>query len=853
MLKTLDEIKQELLLKHKKEKVISPKEIEDATAMLDLDEDATEELFEFFNESGYEIIDIDDNFEEFITDELDFDNDFNEEDELDEFDEEDSYRKQERESDIDHLESVFASQSSGSIGDPVKTYLKEIGQVDLLKSEDEPDVARMIKQGETSKVIMKILKNEEVEELSQNEEDEFNEEDTEKTVITSELIPVLIHQMKIEDTLAAIQKDEYTLEKMLQTPFLTIEKFDELLNGAKLSELELEYEKNRFILHMPSDIRQQLIEFFYENKVLKDKLKEFENDKINSTVARIIRNDLSFNQLQKLQEVGGSKFNSIFSKRKKGKTGFSIKTDEETKEKFVVVKLSTLDHELLLQALSQQKISSEAKERLENNELLFKDFVEFDMSHRTKLVALFEKKDGLKLSFSKDILQVNMPIEKREEFVNLLMDKGSELYAEIIPDIYNDELSLSVFMSICESLEDDIKELFKDNYVKNDIAVNLSNNDKMILTEVLKDVSTTLEKLPSLSSTEAKSLHTLLGKDKVLLKNAELITIELPEVTKSLFTDLRSTVYIKSNNQHLVLTFKEKDKEILEQYFSDPLILNQEDSELAPFEYENDKLRYFLNEKIVVGDDAKQILISSNLRLVVSIAKKYSGRGMQFLDLIQEGNMGLVKAVEKFDYTKGFKFSTYATWWIRQAITRAIADQARTIRIPVHMVETINKLTREQRQLVQELGREPTAEEIAARINESLAGNEGSKKITPEKVREIQKISLDPVSLETPIGEEDDSHLGDFIEDKEAISPSDFASNQLLKDEIDVILGRLTEREEKVLRLRFGLYDGRQRTLEEVGQQFNVTRERIRQIEAKAIRKLKRPQISKRLKDFRDF
>ena len=257
-----------------------------------------------------------------------------------------------------------------------------------------------------------------------------------------------------------------------------------------------------------------------------------------------------------------------------------------------------------------------------------------------------------------------------------------------------------------------------------------------------------------------------------------------------------------------------------------PLLSNEEEKELA-IAVENGDL------------EAKQRLAEANLRLVVSIAKRYVGRGMQFLDLIQEGNIGLTKAVDKFDYSKGFKFSTYATWWIRQAITRAIADQARTIRIPVHMVETINKLVREQRNLLQELGQDPTPEQIAERMG-----------MTPDKVREILKIAQEPVSLETPIGEEDDSHLGDFIEDEVIENPVDYTTRVVLREQLDEVLDTLTDREENVLRLRFGLDDGKMRTLEDVGKVFNVTRERIRQIEAKALRKLRHPSRSKQLKDF---
>jgi RNA polymerase primary sigma factor len=269
---------------------------------------------------------------------------------------------------------------------------------------------------------------------------------------------------------------------------------------------------------------------------------------------------------------------------------------------------------------------------------------------------------------------------------------------------------------------------------------------------------------------------------------------------------------------------------------------------IAPLE---EKLRYHFDTVKRNGQKATRRLTEANLRLVVSVAKKYIGRGMSLLDLIQEGNIGLIRAVEKFDYRKGFKFSTYATWWIRQAITRAIADQARTIRIPVHMVETINKLVRVSRRLVQEYGREPTSEEIARGMTES-GKPDASAAYTPERIREIQKVSQEPVSLETPIGEEEDSHLGDFLEDPTALAPAEAASQQLLREQVEDVLASLTSRERRVLQLRFGLEDGRSRTLEEVGREFGVTRERIRQIEAKALRKLRHPSRSKKLKDYLD-
>ena len=378
---------------------------------------------------------------------------------------------------------------------------------------------------------------------------------------------------------------------------------------------------------------------------------------------------------------------------------------------------------------------------------------------------------------------------------------------------------------------DECKEQFKKTYDKNK---ELFQKDVM---EAIKHLAMSDEELDDL-------FEWFSANDIVISDDAVDAPENLSDVEDITAGDLDDIDFMDSEDVEEIQTV---ELESLESYSSntsrinDPVKMYLKEIGRVPLLNPEDEPE--IARRIQAGDEeAKRILISANLRLVVSIAKKYVGRGMLFLDLIQEGNMGLVKAVEKFDYTKGFKFSTYATWWIRQAITRAIADQARTIRIPVHMVETINKLTRIQRQLVQDLGREPSAEEIAEKM----------ENITPEKVREIQKIALEPVSLETPIGEEDDSHLGDFIEDENALSPDQYANNELLKDEINMVLQGLTEREEKVLRLRFGLYDGRTRTLEEVGKEFNVTRERIRQIEAKALRKLKHPTRSKRLRDFVD-
>ena len=372
--------------------------------------------------------------------------------------------------------------------------------------------------------------------------------------------------------------------------------------------------------------------------------------------------------------------------------------------------------------------------------------------------------------------------DKKQELLNLLLEKGKA---------DKNQLTYTAIADVLDTVDFDKNQM-------DDIYETLMSKGIEIISE-----------------TEPEDFDAILAENPDVVEDAELMVEEANEL------DIESTIP-KS------IAVDDPVRMYLKEIGKVPLLTAEEEIELA--------------KRMEKGDEeAKKRLCEANLRLVVSIAKRYVGRGMLFLDLIQEGNLGLIKAVEKFDYRKGYKFSTYATWWIRQAITRAIADQARTIRIPVHMVETINKLIRVSRQLLQELGREPTPEEIAEEM-----------KMPVDRVREILKISQEPVSLETPIGEEEDSHLGDFIQDDNVPVPADAAAFTLLKEQLIEVLGTLTEREQKVLRLRFGLDDGRARTLEEVGKEFNVTRERIRQIEAKALRKLRHPSRSRKLKDYLD-
>lgn len=381
---------------------------------------------------------------------------------------------------------------------------------------------------------------------------------------------------------------------------------------------------------------------------------------------------------------------------------------------------------------------------------------------------------------------------------------------------------------------------------KKDIKRELIEKGKKKGVLTFKEISDAFEDI-EVTPEEMERLYDVFEKESIELVEDLDKELEEIEVSKEELEDLSVPEGINIDD-HVKMYLKEIGKVNLltpEEELS--LAKRMADGETAKEQFEeigediDEDTKKQIDLLIADGEKAKKSLAEANLRLVVSIAKRYVGRGMLFLDLIQEGNLGLIKAVDKFDYTKGYKFSTYATWWIRQAITRAIADQARTIRIPVHMVETINKLVRVSRQLVQELGREPTPEELAKELNMPV-----------DKVREISKISQEPVSLETPIGEEEDSHLGDFIPDEDAPAPSEAASFVLLKEQLGAVLETLSEREAKVLRLRFGLDDGRARTLEEVGKEFDVTRERIRQIEAKALRKLRHPSRSKKLKDFLD-
>ena len=435
-----------------------------------------------------------------------------------------------------------------------------------------------------------------------------------------------------------------------------------------------------------------------------------------------------------------------------------------------------------------------------------------------------------------------MSIKKKENAPEMFLEKkekNTDIQARM-------ETSKAEIMKVVEGIPgaDKLGELIERGKKKG----KLSSSE---LLDVLEDMELGTDQMDKIYDTLENLGVETVGEDYMpdLADTVEPPAEEMEEIAEEEIVDPNSLIdtfgtddpvrmYLKEIGKVNLLTFEE-EVELAQAMTAGTAAQEQLDELKASGEELPEELRRELEKTIKKGERARQRLAEANLRLVVSIAKRYVGRGMQFLDLIQEGNLGLIKAVEKFDYTKGYKFSTYATWWIRQAITRAIADQARTIRIPVHMVETINKVIRVSRQLLQELGHDPSAEEIAEEMN-----------MPAERVREILKIAQEPVSLETPIGEEEDSHLGDFIPDEDASEPAEAASFTLLKEQLVEVLSTLTPREEKVLKLRFGIEDGRTRTLEEVGKEFNVTRERIRQIEAKALRKLRHPSRSKKLKDF---
>jgi RNA polymerase primary sigma factor len=447
-----------------------------------------------------------------------------------------------------------------------------------------------------------------------------------------------------------------------------------------------------------------------------------------------------------------------------------------------------------------------------------------------------------KVVTKKEKIKLKEPVKKLAKSVKTEVKKGEPLkkVKETKPSLEKEKKRKT--KDDVETVEtiDDIKKRF-DKIGKNKGEIYLSD-----LEEAVAHLDLSNKEMKGLKKYfEAKGIELLVDEsaddesEDIDISKIKMVEVDpdADEVDEAALEEIEPAV------EKLIDEIEKEDLNVLatEMKVSDPVKMYLKD--IGKYPLINKEQEVELAERIEAGDDyAKEQLISANLRLVVNIAKHFVGRGLSFLDLIQEGNAGLIKASQKFDRLKGFKFSTYATWWIRQAIARAIADQARTIRIPVHMVETINKMTKIQRQLTQELGREPNAEEVAEKMGNGFTAN---------RIREIQRIAMEPVSLETPIGEEDDSHLGDFLEDKEAMSPSDYASNELLKDELEAVMKDLTEREARVLRLRYGLEDGKPRTLEEVGKEFNVTRERIRQIESKALRKLRHPARAKRFSDYR--